>query len=188
MFEKLPFPISNIVLVAGVAATLFGFINYNDPTLNLAGIFVGIPLLLGGGTMKAVELKPVPVLQKATEPVIKARAQQATEIQSQVRSDITKYSYGANAYLEDALEFLGIKGTREADLPRLSGYWEELREDRYTLVLRFTSPAVPFEKWQEGCEKKSRFFGQDVRVDLKQPEDNQVELALVSTKGLSDPA
>ncbi|MGQ9838435.1 MAG: DUF2854 domain-containing protein [Cyanobacteriota bacterium] len=181
MFEKLPFPISTLVLFAGVATTFWGFLNYNDPTLNLIGIFAGIPLLLGGVTMKVVELKPVPALVPASTEVVQARNQQATEIQKQVRADITKYSYGANAHLESALEFLGLRGPLEADLPKVRGYQEELRDGRYTLVLLFESPAIPFEQWQESYQKKMQgFFGRDVEVQLEQLQENWVQLALIA--------
>lgn len=185
MFERLPVPISTIVLVLGVIGTVWGFANYNDPTLNLAGIFAGIPLLLGGATMKAVELKPVPPLEGASDSVIEARETQATEIQNQVRADITKYSYGANAHLEDALEFLGLRGPTEADLPKITGYRETIREGRYTLVLRFESPAVSFETWQESRTKKmSGFFGRDVEVEVSQLGETGIELSLTA-KGSS---
>jgi len=184
MFEKLPLPLSTLVLLAGVAATAWGFAQYSDPTLNLIGLFTGIPLLLGGVTMKVVELKPVPALTPPSPEVLQARAQQATEIQKQVRADITKYSYGANAHLEEALEFLGLRGPLEADLPKIRGYREEVRDGRYTLVLLFDSPAVPFQQWQESYQKKMQgFFGRDVEVQLQQPREHQVELALIARPG-----
>lgn len=187
MFERLPVPLSTIVLTLGVIGTVWGFANYNDPILNLVGIFAGIPLLLGGITMKVVELKPVPALDLTSDEVLRARAGQETEIQKQVRQDITKYNYGANAHMEDALEFLGLRGALEADLPKLSGYREELREGRYTLVLRFNTPKVPFETWQESHEKKmTNFFGRDVQVDLEQPGENMAELALLSRKAVEE--
>ncbi len=180
MFERLPVPLSTIVLVLGVIATVWGFANYNDPTLNLAGIFAGIPLLLGGITMKVVELKPVPALVSPSDAVIQARAQ-ATTIQNEVRADITKYNYGANAHMEEALEFLGLRGPTEADLPKLVGYQEDLREGRYTLVLRFKSPEVSFEKWQDSYAKKMQgFFGKDVSVELAQPGEATVDLAIIA--------
>lgn len=187
MFERLPIPLSTIVLALGVIATVYGFANYNDPILNLVGIFAGIPLLLGGVTMKVVELKPVPALEPTSDQVLRTRADQETEIQKQVRQDITKYNYGANAHMEDALEFLGLRGALEADLPKLSGYREELREDRYTLVLRFDTPKVSYEIWQESHEKKMKnFFGRDVQVALDQPGENKAELALISRKDLEE--
>ncbi|MEN9205089.1 MAG: DUF2854 domain-containing protein [Thermostichales cyanobacterium SZTDM-1c_bins_54] len=181
MFEKLPIPISNLVLILGVVATAWGFYEYNDPTLNLIGIFTGIPLLLGGITMKVVELKPVPPLGPVSAEVEQARHSQATEIQKQVRADITKYSYGANAHLEDALEFLGLEGEVEADLPKLIGYREELRQGRYTLVLRFRSEFVDRETWQQSYENKMQgFFGRDVEVLLEPLDNDLIELALVA--------
>jgi hypothetical protein len=134
--------------------------------------------------MKVVELKPVPALTSPSPEVLQARAQQATEIQKQVRADITKYSYGANAHLEEALEFLGLRGPLEADLPKIKGYREELRDGRYTLVLLFDSPAVSFQQWQESYQKKMQgFFGRDVEVQLEQPREHQVELALIARPG-----
>ncbi len=187
MFEKLPVPLSTLVLITGVVVTIWGFFNYNDPVLNLAGIFAGIPLLLGGATMKAVELKPVPALGSPSEEVLQARTTQATSIQNQVRADITKYSYGASAHLEDALEFLGLKGTTEADLPKLIGYQEDLRQGRYTLILRFDSPAVPLETWQQSYSKKmGGFFGRDVEVALTPLGDTQIDLALMTIPATSD--
>ncbi|MDX2272363.1 MAG: DUF2854 domain-containing protein [Cyanobacteriota bacterium] len=192
MFERLPFPISSIVLVAGMALTAWGFLNYNDPVLNLSGIFAGIPLLLGGVTMKVVELKPVPPLEPpsgaALNELAQQRSQQATTIQQQVRADITKYNYGANAHLEDALEFLGLRGPTEADLPKVVGYQEALRQGRYTLLLRFHSPAVAFTQWQDSQAKKMQgFFGRDVEVELSQPAENMVDLALIVRDPLSSP-
>lgn len=181
MFEKLPFPISNLVLVLGVVATAWGFYEYNDPTLNLVGIFTGIPLLLGGITMKVVELKPVPPLTPSTSDIEQARQNQATDIQKQVRADITKYSYGANAHMESALEFLGLNGDVEADLPKLIGYREELQDGRYTLVLRFRSEFVEWEKWQASYDKKMQgFFGRDVAVTLHSLDQDVIELALMA--------
>lgn len=181
MFEKLPIPISNLVLILGVVATAWGFYEYNDPIFNLVGIFTGIPLLLGGITMKVVELKPIPPLGPTSAEVEQVRQSQATDIQKQVRADITKYSYGANAHMEDALEFLGLEGDVEADLPKLIGYRDEVREGRYTLVLRFRSEFVDFEKWQQSYEKKMQgFFGRDVAVALEPMDNDLIELALIA--------
>jgi len=59
-----------------------------------------------------------------------------------------------------------------------------LRDGRYTLVLLFDSPAVSFQQWQESYQKKMQgFFGRDVEVQLGQPQENQVELALVARGG-----
>jgi hypothetical protein len=51
-------------------------------------------------------------------------------------------------------------------------------------VLLFDSPKVPFQQWQESYQKKMQgFFGRDVEVQLEQPQENQVELALIARTG-----
>ena len=188
MFEKLPLPLSTIVLLVGVAATAWGFLNYNDPILNLMGIFTGIPVLLGGLTMRVVELKPVPPLEAATAAATQARTEHITTIQAQVRADITKYNYGANAHMEEALEFLGLRGPTEADLPKLIGYQDQVQEGRYTLLLRFSSPEVSYETWQDSHQRKMQgFFGKDVRVELSQPQEKIVDLALIAISTQDQP-
>jgi Protein of unknown function (DUF2854). len=53
--------LANLALVVGgiIAAVGFGAYFTDQPTLNLAGFFYGIPLLLGGLALKAAELEPV---------------------------------------------------------------------------------------------------------------------------------
>ncbi|MBD0269590.1 MAG: DUF2854 domain-containing protein, partial [Cyanobacteria bacterium Co-bin8] len=53
--------LGSILLVVGGILTVVGFVAYfqDNPTLNLAGFFYGIPVLLGGLALRASELKPV---------------------------------------------------------------------------------------------------------------------------------
>lgn len=180
MFSRLPVPISVIVLVLGVVGTVWGFVEYNNPTANLVGLSFGLPLLLGGVVMKAVELKPVPPLQEANDEILQLRDRQATDIQIQIREDITKYNYGADAHLDTALEHLNLKGATDAELPRIAAYNEEKTEDgRYALRLRFNTPKVPLNKWERSFEKQmAGFFGRDVDVDMTIPEDDVVDIVL----------
>jgi hypothetical protein len=50
------------------------------------------------------------------------------------------------------------------------------------LVLTFDSPDVPWTTWQEKVEKLTNFFGPDIQVALHQPQEEMVELALLSTR------
>lgn len=152
----------------------------NQPTLNLAGFFYGIPLLLGGLALKAAELPPVPWL-RPTPPQVKAQRRQATLTQTQIRQEVTRYRYGEKAHLAQAFERLQL-GKTEMEWPVLVGIHEELRDGRYTLVLTFDSPAVPLATWQAKQEKLTSFFGPDIEVALAQPEPALVELALISTR------
>lgn len=180
MLSRLPVPISVIVLFLGIAGTIWGFVEYNNPTANLIGLSFGLPLLLGGVVMKAVELKPVPPLQEATAEILKLRDEQATDIQIQIREDITKYNYGADAHLDTALEHLNLKGATDAELPRIAAYNEEKTDDnRYILRLRFNTPKVPYEKWERSYEKQmAGFFGRDVEVEMTSPQKDVVDVVL----------
>ncbi|MEM6445501.1 MAG: DUF2854 domain-containing protein [Cyanobacteria bacterium P01_D01_bin.123] len=188
MFSRLPVPLSVIVLVLGVAGTIWGFVEYNNPTANLIGLSIGLPLLLGGAVMKAVELKPVPPLKAATDEMLLLREQQATDIQIQIREDITKYNYGADAHLDTALEHLSLKGATDAELPRIAAYNEEKTEDgRYALRLRFNTPKVPYKKWERSYEKQmAGFFGRDVEVAMTMPQKDVVDIVLTTRQPDAD--
>ncbi len=62
-------------LVVGGILTVVGFAAYfaDNATLNLAGFFYGIPVLLGGLALKAAELKPIPFTQATSSEVLARR-------------------------------------------------------------------------------------------------------------------
>ena len=64
MLRKIP--LAAVGLTVGGILTVVGFYAYavGMNTLNLAGFFYGIPLLLGGLALKASELKPVPLYSR----------------------------------------------------------------------------------------------------------------------------
>ncbi|MGK7911899.1 MAG: DUF2854 domain-containing protein [Synechococcus sp.] len=189
MLSRLPVTLSTRPLSAGVLVFIWGLIESSNPTINLIGYTGGIPLILGGLVMKAVELKPVPAMYDVTPELEKAREQQSTEIQQQIIGDITKYNYGADAHLDTALEALNLKGRTDAELPRIEGYGEELRDGRYTLVLRFNTSRLPFERWEKSYEKKMKtFFGHDVDVELTQPQKDIAQIAIITKQGAVSPS
>jgi hypothetical protein len=169
-------------LGVGSVLTVVGFAAYfaDNATLNLAGFFYGIPLLLGGLALKASELKPVPWLQPTSEAVVNLREQQATNTQNQIRKDVTRYRYGQEAHLDSSLKFLNLSPTKE-EAPTLSGIGETEIDGAYALILQFDSPFIPLEVWQQKQDKMTSFFGPNIRVDLSQPDENCIELALIST-------
>lgn len=168
-------------LSVGSVLTVVGFYAYftNNPTLNLAGFFYGIPVLLGGLALKAAELKPVPFSQPTTSEIIALREKQATPTQTQIRKDITRYRYGQEAHLDEALARLGLSPTDE-ERPVLRGLRETESAGAYTLILEFDSPLISLETWQQKQEKIEKFFGPGVRATIEQPAENQIELALIS--------
>ncbi|MBE9041060.1 DUF2854 domain-containing protein [Oscillatoriales cyanobacterium LEGE 11467] len=164
----------------GLVITVIGFGAYfaDYATLNLAGFFYGIPLILIGLALKSGELKPVPLIQPTSPEVLALRERQATSTQTQIREDITRYRYGQDAHLEEALSYLGL-GLSEQERPIIEGIREESIEGCYALILVFESPLVAFETWQEKTEKMEKFFGPNVRVEVCQPEEGLVEVAIV---------
>ena len=176
MLRKIP--LGKVLLAVGGLLTIIGFIAYaqEKPTLNLIGFFYGVPILLGGLALRAAELKPVPYTQLTSEAVMALR-DQATQTQTQVRNDVTRYRYGQEAHLDETLERLGLS-PNDTQRPVLSGIREEQRDGAYTLVLEFDSPYVTFEKWQEKKSKIESFFGPGITAEVTQPADKRVDLAM----------
>ena len=172
-------------LWVGGVLTITGFIAYAtaNATLNLAGFFYGIPLLLGGLALKASELKPIPFSQPTTPEVLKLRSLKATSTQNQIRDDVTRYRYGQEAHLDSSLEALKLSPTDE-ERPVLIGLRETEVDGEYALVLEFNSPLISFETWQQKREKVEKFFGPGVRVEITQPESDRadrIDVALITT-------
>ncbi|MGB7414498.1 MAG: DUF2854 domain-containing protein [Thermosynechococcaceae cyanobacterium] len=179
MFRKISLATLGLI-IGGILAILGlgGFIVRN-PTLNLAGFFYGFPLFLGGLALKITELKPVPYTQPTADEVVALREQQATEIQNQVRLDVTRYRYGIDGHLNEHLGRIGLNPSGE-DCPALIGLQEKTTEGAYTLVLEFNSADVPLEAWQAKQEKMTTFFGPGIEVALNQPVAEQIDLALIA--------
>ena len=167
-------------LSVGGILTVGGFIAYfaGNPTLNLVGFFYGIPILIGGLALKAAELEPVPVTNPTTPQVLELR-QQATATQNQIRQDVTRYRYGQEAHLDTSLSHLGFSPTDE-ERPVIKGLRETEIEDAYALILEFDSPLIPLEVWQQKQQKMETFFGPGVQVEVTQPSEGAIDLALVA--------
>lgn len=179
--------LSLVLLAIGGGLTIIGFVAYfqDNPTLNLAGFFYGIPILLGGLALRAAELEPVPYSQPTPPEVIQLREAQATPTQNQVRQDVTRYRYGQEAHLDVALQKLGLSPNGE-ECPELSGLRELEMDGNYALVLEFESPRVPFSAWVEKQGKIETFFGPGVRAELHAPTEDKVNLALVTVLTAAD--
>lgn len=174
--------LSSVGLVVGGILTIIGFIAYAtaNATLNLAGLFYGVPILLGGLALKAAELKPIPFTQSTSPEVLALREKQATSTQNQLRKDVNRYRYGQEAHLDEALQRLGLSPTDE-ERPILTGIREIEVNGFYTLVMEFDSPFIAWEDWQKRQAKIEKFFGPDIQVDLIQPEEKKVEVFLIKT-------
>lgn len=160
--------LATVGLVVGTIITIGGFTAYalDKPILNLAGFFYGIPVVLIALALKTSELKPVPWTVPTSAAVLALREKQATKTQNQIRKDVTRFRYGQDRHLDDALARLGL-GAKEDDRPLLVGLREVDTGGCYALVLEFDSPKVSLEVWQSKQEKMEKFFGPNVRVEIK---------------------
>ncbi|MEB3225154.1 MAG: DUF2854 domain-containing protein [Synechococcus sp.] len=181
MFGKIS--LGSVGLVIGGILSVVGFAAYGfgNATLNLAGMFYGIPILLGGLALKAAEIKPTPYRETPSPEIVALRETQATATQQQVRKDVTRYRYGQDCHLDDALERLGLSPTDE-ERPLLHHIREEVRDSRYALVLEFKSPLFSLEEWLSRQEKIERFFGPNITAAIAQPAEDEIEMALIRTE------
>lgn len=172
--------LGSVGLVIGGILTVVGFTAYGfgNATLNLAGMFYGIPILLGGLALKAAEIKPTPYSEILSDEIEALRDAQATDTQNQIRNDVTRYRYGQDCHLDDSLERLGLSPTDE-ERPNLHHIREESHDGQYALVLQFYSPLFSLEEWEKRKDKIERFFGPDIAAAIAQPEENEIEVALI---------
>lgn len=183
--------LGSLFLLIGVVLSAIGLFAYatGNSTLNLAGFFYGIPILLGGAALKSSEVKPSLLLHPTSEATLKLRDTQATPTQIQVRQDVTRYRYGISAHLDEALAKLGMRPTDE-ERPVLIGLYEEVfqaqgQPDAYSLVLRFKSPLIGLETWQEKQEKIGRFFGPGTIARVSNP-DPQTEPQIIDLRLIAE--
>ncbi|AFZ53703.1 DUF2854 domain-containing protein [Cyanobacterium aponinum UTEX 3222] len=180
MLRKIPLAL--VGLTVGSILTVIGFVAYGtgNSTLNLAGFFYGIPLLLGGLALKAAELKPIPFLKETTPEVLALRKEKATATQNQLRLDVTRYRYGQEAHLDEALQRLGLSPTDD-ERPILTKIQEDKIDNHYALILYFDSPLIKLETWQEKQEKITKFFGPGIEAKISLAGENEIELALITS-------
>jgi hypothetical protein len=181
--------LGSVGLVIGGILAVVGMIAYTtgNSTLSLAGLFYGVPILLGGAALKSSEVKPVSVLEPTSEAIVKLRDQQATTTQNKLRLDVTRYRYGIEAHLDEVLSKLGMSPTDE-ERPVLSGLYEESTKDgTYSLVLRFDSPLIPFEIWEQKQEKLTQFFGPGIIAEVAQLEQKAIALKLIAVPDMAEP-
>jgi hypothetical protein len=178
MLRKIPLAL--VGLTVGSILTVVGIVAYalDYATLNLAGLFYGVPLLLGGLALKAAELKPIPYSKETKPDIIALREEQATPTQDQLRKDVTRYRYGQEAHLDEALERVGLSPTDD-ERPELIALHETSVDGAYTLVLEFHSPLVSLETWQKQQERITKFFGPNIKAEVSQPQEERVDLALI---------
>jgi hypothetical protein len=133
---------------AGGALLSYGIFAYFAPELPGSSasallLINGFLLFVLGLAFKYAELPPLvcTTLQSALP-----LRQQATPTQQQIKGDITRFRYGEEAHLQEALDRIfnlsSRGGIRERDAPSALALREQAADGRYTLVIEFKSKKV----------------------------------------------
>ncbi|KAI4320322.1 hypothetical protein MLD38_033818 [Melastoma candidum] len=141
----------------------------------------GFPLAVIGMALKYAELKPVPCLTYADAQRLRETC--ATPILKQVRSDVTRYRYGDEQHLDEALKriFQMACGIPRRSAPVLQMVREEVSEDgKYCLVLIFEAKALQLSDFEQRQAKFTSFFGPGITAEIVKGEKDLYEVKLIS--------
>jgi len=173
----------------GLPLLIYGFGAYFNflPGSDVSALMLiyGFPISLIGFALKYAELAPLKCV--SYEDALKVRDAQTTPILTQVRNDVTRYRYGDEQHLEEALKiifrFNRPGGLRRNQAPELVGLSEQIINDRYALCLEFDSPKMEFADWTDRLAKITGFFGPGVVAAATKigDDDHKVEIALITT-------
>ena len=168
----------SLVTIAGATLTVIGSIAYatDSPTISLAGVFYGVPILLGGLALKSSELPPARRLTPANQ-LRSLRDRDSSEPLRRLLGDVTRWRYGQKAHLESSLE--ALKLWDEDQPPQLLSAEELEHDGGYGLALIFSLEGVPLERWQARQERLGRFFGKGLEATLDPLSGNRLRLCLL---------
>merc|ERR1712113_168678 len=132
-----------ILLYSGSALLSYGFGSYFEflPGGSASALLLiyGFPASLLGFALKYAELKPVAC--RSTPEALAMRDTQATDIQRQIREDVTRFRYGDEQHLDEALIRIfrigRYEGISRQMCPTLVGIREEVVDGAYALILEF---------------------------------------------------
>eukprot|EP00242_Pyramimonas_sp_CCMP2087_P008388 CAMPEP_0198209856 /NCGR_PEP_ID=MMETSP1445-20131203/17776_1 /TAXON_ID=36898 /ORGANISM="Pyramimonas sp., Strain CCMP2087" /LENGTH=331 /DNA_ID=CAMNT_0043883759 /DNA_START=66 /DNA_END=1061 /DNA_ORIENTATION=+ len=184
-FSAAKFPLGVILLGVGLSLLTYGFGAFFQflPGQDLSAVMLiyGFPISLIGAALQYAKLDPVPMT--TYKAALALREEGATKIQIQVREDTTRYRYGDEQHLDEALKRIfrigQAGGIGRKFVPVLKGLREEVTDGKYTLVMIFDD-TCPFEDFESRQGKIQGFFGPGVLAPLTQI-DSGVEVALIST-------
>ncbi|XVF71666.1 hypothetical protein PTKIN_Ptkin12aG0058000 [Pterospermum kingtungense] len=184
-FSKLSFGV--IGLGVGISLLSYGFGAYFNilPGSEWSAIMLtyGFPLAIIGMALKYAELKPVPCVTYSDAQMIRETA--ATPILKQVRNDVSRYRYGDEQHLDEALKRIfqyGLGGgIPRRSAPTLQMIREEVTEDgKYCLVLVFEAKALQLSDFEQRQAKFASFFGPGITAEIGKGENDLYEVRLIS--------
>ncbi|KAL7141725.1 hypothetical protein ABFS83_08G072600 [Erythranthe nasuta] len=180
-----------IGLSVGVSLLSYGFGAYFNilPGSEWSALMLtyGFPLAIIGMALKYAELKPVPCLTYSDAEALREKC--STPILTQVRNDVTRYRYGDEQHLEEALKRIfqyGLGGgIPRRSAPMLQRIREEVTEDgKYSVVLVFEAKALEFSDFKRREAKFTSFFGPGITAEVVEGEKNIYEVKLISNTTL----
>lgn len=186
------FSLSNISfgvvgLGSGVTLLAYGFGAYFNilPGSEWSALMLtyGFPVAVIGMALKYAELKPVPCVTYSDALMLRDKC--ATEILKQVKTDVTRYRYGDEQHLDEALKRIfqyGLGGgISRRSAPILQMIREEVTEDgRYSLVLVFEAKALQLSDFEQRQAKFTSFFGPGITAEVGKGENGLYEVRLIS--------
>lgn len=189
---EIRFSIGNAITVSGFVLLSYTLISYllsngQADLLQTLGFVYAIPALVGGLALKYAELPPVPV--ESTAQADSVREEKGTKIQKKIFSDATRFTYG-DAHMEEPLKALKL-APRGMGPPILKSIRQGVSETGgYELGLTFFAPNTPYRVWKDRAPRYARFFGPNVRAQLRKVNvaERLVELSLISIEEGEDDA
>nr|CAB3486113.1 unnamed protein product [Digitaria exilis] len=194
-----------IGLGVGISLLSYGFGSYFNllPGSEWSALLLtyGFPLTIIGMALKArtlslfctenlryAELKPVPCTTYADAFALREKC--ATPILKQVRSDVTRYRYGDEQHLDEALQRIfqyGLGGgIPRRSAPILQNIREEVgslsvtEDGKYSLALVFEAKALELSDFEKRQAKFTSFFGPGIKAEIGKGGDNLYEVRLIS--------
>ncbi|KAJ8428249.1 hypothetical protein Cgig2_011929 [Carnegiea gigantea] len=180
-------------LGSGVTLLAYGFGAYFNilPGTEWSALMLtyGFPVAVIGMALKLftvlqyAELKPVPCVTYADAERLREKC--ATDVLKQVKSDVSRYRYGDEQHLDEALKRIFQYG-QGGGIPRRSApvlqlIREEVTEDgRYCLVLVFEAKALKLSDFEQRQAKFASFFGPGITAEVGKGENNLYEVRLIS--------
>nr|KYP48541.1 Thylakoid membrane protein slr0575 family [Cajanus cajan] len=162
-----------IGLGVGLSLLSYGFGAYFNlfPGSEWSAIMLtyGFPLAIIGMALKYAELKPVLCLTYSDAQSLREKC--ATPILKQVKSDVTRYRYGDEQHLDEALKRIFQYG-QGGGIPRRSApvlqmIREEVTEDgKYCLVLVFEAKDLQLSDFEKRQAKFASFFGPGITAEV----------------------
>ncbi|KAL6644270.1 hypothetical protein ACP70R_015878 [Stipagrostis hirtigluma subsp. patula] len=176
-----------IGLGLGISLLTYGFGSYFNllPGSEWSALLLtyGFPLTIIGMALKYAELKPVPCITYSDALALREKC--ATPILKQVRSDVTRFRYGDEQHLEEALQRIfqyGLGGgIPRRSAPILQKIREEVTEDgKYCLALVFEAKSLELSDFEKRQAKFTSFFGPGIKAEIGKGGDDLYEVRLIS--------